>query len=73
MYDTTQDWKYLAKNFNSTSANLIINEVLLRLGIHILAMGYLKKKALYFTKVTKNNKEINKKVKTVFNSKKRSK
>ena len=61
------------KNFNNISAKAIADKALLRLGIHILATGYLKKRAFCFTEVTRNDKEINKKADTVFNSKEKIK
>ena len=69
MYETTQDKEYLAKHFNGVNAEIIFNEALLRLGIHILATEYLEKRALWFIKVIKDNKEINEKAKTVSNLK----
>ena len=60
----------MVKNFNSISTEVITDEFLLRPGIHILATRYLEKRVFCFTKVIRNNKKINEKVKTVFNLKK---
>lgn len=50
----------MAKNFNNISDNLIDDNDLLRLDIHILVPGYLKKERPYFTDITtKNNNEEN--------------
>lgn len=67
MHDTTEDWKYLTKNFNDVSAEVIIGKALLRLDIYILAIIYLEKEANYFTKVPENDKEMNKVTKKIFN------
>ena len=73
MHDTIQDWKYLAKNFNSVNAKVIPNKALLRLGIHILATGYFEERAPHFTDVIGNHEEINEKAKTVFDLQKKVK
>ena len=41
-HDSTQDWEYLAKNLDGISAELIEDEALLRLDMHISAIGYLE-------------------------------
>lgn len=59
------------KNLDSISTKLIKDKVLLRLNMHILAIKYLKKKALCFIKVTGDHEKIiedSKKAETVFNS-----
>ncbi len=40
-YDTSQNRKYLAKNFDNLRIVLVGNKALLRLGVHILNKGYL--------------------------------
>lgn len=69
MYDNSYNWEYLAKNFNSVSAELIANKALLRLGFYILAIGFLEKEAFCFTKIIGDNKKTNEEAKTVSNSK----
>lgn len=67
MHDTTEEWKYLTKNFNDVSAEVIIDKALLRLDIYILAIIYLEKEANYFTKVPEDDKKMNKVAKKIFN------
>ena len=69
MYDITQDWESLAKNFNSITAEVVVNKILLKLVIYISVMRYLNKRAFYFTKITKNNKQMDKEVEIIANSK----
>ena len=57
-HDTTQDWEYLAKNLDGVSAELIEDEALLRLDMHISATGYLEKGAPRFTEVTGDEEMI---------------
>ena len=57
-HDTTQDREYLAKNLDGFSAELIEDEALLRLDMHISATGYLEEGALCFTEVTGDEKMI---------------
>lgn len=50
---------------------LINDEILLRLNIYILAIKYLEKRALHFTKITGDNEKTNRnnrEVETVSNS-----
>lgn len=54
-HDTSQDWKYLAKNYNNLITALISDKTLLRLGLHILSTEYLEDGAPHFTKVTKHD------------------
>lgn len=68
MYNTTKDWKYLAKDFNSISVEVIANKTLLRLSIYILAIGYLEKKIFCFIKIIGNNKKLNKDAEIVSDS-----
>lgn len=65
MYDITQDWKYIAKNFNDISMKNIANEALLKLSIHILSTKYLKKEAFCFIKVFQNNGKKNKEIEII--------
>ena len=53
-HNTSQDWEYLAKNYENFTTALIPDETLLRLGLHISSTGYLRDGALRFTKVTEN-------------------
>ena len=57
-HDTTQDWENLAKNLDGVSAELIEDEALLRLDMHISATGYLEKEAPRFTEVTGDEEMI---------------
>lgn len=54
-HDTSQDWEYLAKNYNNFTTTLIPDKTLLRLGFHILSIGYLEDRAPCFTKVTEDD------------------
>ena len=51
-HDTTQDLQYLTKNLDGVSAELIEDNALLRLDMHISTTGYLKEGAPCFTKAT---------------------
>lgn len=53
-HDTSQNWEYLAKNYDNLTTTLIFDETLLKLGVHILSTGYLKD-GTRFTKVTKHD------------------
>lgn len=67
-YDTTQVEKFLAKNFDGISTELITDNALLRLGIYILAIRYLKEGLFYFTEVIgddKNEASKEKKAETI--------
>ena len=57
-HDTTQDWENLAKNLDDVSAELIEDEALLRLDMHISANGYLEEGAPCFTEVTGDEEMI---------------
>ena len=57
-HDTTQDWENLAKNLDGVSAELIEDEALLRLDMHISATGYLEEGAPRFTEVTGDEEMI---------------
>ena len=57
-HDTTQDWENLAKNLDGVSAELIEDEALLRLDMHISTTGYLEEGAPRFTEVTGDEKMI---------------
>lgn len=70
MYDNIQDGKDLAKIFNGVSVEVIADEILLRLSIHILAMRYLEKRAFCFIEVIGDNKKMNEEAKTISNSEK---
>ena len=60
-HNTTQDWKFLAKNFDGISNELIADGDLSKLDIHILALGYLEKGRSRFIEVTEDdNKELDK-------------
>ena len=74
-HDTTQDWEYLAKNLDGVSTELIEDEALLRLDMHISAIGYLEEGAPRFTKVTGDKEMIEDggEAETVFNSKEENK
>lgn len=50
-----QDWKFLSKNFDDISDELIANKDLLRLNIHISMPGYLKERRPCFIKITEDN------------------
>lgn len=67
MHNTTQNQEYMVKNFNDISAKVIADNALLRLGIYILAIGYLEKRVPHFTKVIEDDKETNEKAKTISN------
>ena len=54
-HDTSQDWEYLAKNYENLTTALISNETLLRLDLHISSTGYLEDRALCFTEVIEHN------------------
>ena len=54
-HDTSQNWEYLAKNYENLITALIPDESLLRLGLHISSMGYLEDGAPRFTKVTEHD------------------
>lgn len=71
MHDTIQDWEYLIKNFNDVNTEVIIEKILLKPGIYILAIGYFEERTLLFTKVIENNKKINEKIEIVFDLKKK--
>ena len=43
----------MAKNYDNLTTALILNETLLKLGVHILSTGYLENRAFYLTKVIK--------------------
>ena len=74
-HDTIQDWEYLAKNLDGVSAELIEDETLLRLDMHISATGYLEKGAPCFTEVTGEEEmvEDGREVETVSDSKEENK
>ena len=57
-HDTIQDWEYLAKNLDGVSAELIEDEALLRLDMHISTTGYLEQGAPRFTEVTGDEEMI---------------
>ena len=57
-HDTTQDWENLAKNLDGVSAELIEDEALLRLDMHISANGYLEEGAPRFNEVTGDKEMI---------------
>ena len=54
-HDTSQDWEYLAKNYKNLIIASILDETLLRLGLHILSMGYLENGAPPFTNVIEHD------------------
>ena len=54
-HDTSQNWEYLAKNYNNLTTGLILNEILLRVDIYILSIRYLENGVFRLTKVTKYN------------------
>lgn len=56
-HNTTQDWEFFAKNFDDVTNELIANGNLLRLDIHISALGNLEERRPCFIKVTKDNNE----------------
>ncbi len=56
-FDTTQDWEFLAKNFDQVSNELIAEADLLRLDIYISAPGYLEEGRPRFTEVMEEYKE----------------
>ncbi len=56
-FDSTQDWEFLAKNFDQVSNELITEADLLRLDVHISAPGYLEERRLRFTEVPEQYKE----------------
>ena len=49
---TSQDWKYLVKNYKILITTLISDESLLRLGLYILSTEYLEDGAPHFTEIT---------------------
>lgn len=51
----------MAKNYNEISNNCIDDTKLLRLNLHILVLGCLKKGDIYFTKVKTNNNKVDEK------------
>ena len=57
-HDITPDWENLAKNLDGVSAELIEDEALLRLDMHISATEYLEEGAPRFTKVTGDEEMI---------------
>ena len=57
-HDTTQDWEYLAKNLDGVSTELIEDEALLRLDMHISATRYLEEGAPRFTEITRDKEMI---------------
>ena len=62
-HDTSQDWEYLAKNYENLTTAPILDEILLRLGLHISSTGYLEDGAPRFTEVTEyNNTSFSRKV-----------
>lgn len=55
-----QDWKFLAKNFDDVSNEIIARENLLRLDVYILVSVYLKEGKPHFIKIIEeNNEELN--------------
>ena len=54
-HDTSQDWEYLAKNYENLTTTLIPDETLLRLGLHISSTGYLEDGAPRFTEVIEHD------------------
>lgn len=67
MYDMTENQKYLAKNINSGSAEVICVEALLKLGIYISATKYWEEEVFCFNKVTEDDKKMNEEAETVSN------
>lgn len=66
----------MAKNLNVVSKKLIEDKALLRLNMHISAIGYLEKSTFCFTKITGDDEEMIKdgrKTETISNSEKMSK
>ena len=53
-HDTSQDWEYLAKNYNNLTTALIPDKTLLRLSVHILSTGYLENFVFCFIEVTEH-------------------
>ena len=51
-----QDLELLAKSYNDISNELIDDTKLLRLNLHILALGYLEEGASHFTKLPTKDK-----------------
>ena len=51
-----QDWKLLAKSYDDINNKLIDDAKLLWLNLHILALGYLEKKASRFTELPTKDK-----------------
>ena len=55
-YNTLQNWELLANSYNNISDGLIHDAKLLWLNLYILALGYLEKRALRFTKLSTEDK-----------------
>lgn len=56
-HNKMQDWEFLAKNFDSVSNELIVDEDLSRLDIYISAPGYLEEERPHFIKVIEDINE----------------
>ena len=54
--NTYQDWELLAKNYKEISHRFVNDPKLLRLNLYILALGYLKERAIYFIKLLTKKK-----------------
>lgn len=55
-YNISQDWELLAKSYDNISDEQINEVTLLRLNLHISALGYLKERISHFTKLATKDK-----------------
>ena len=60
-HNSSYNWEYLAKNFNIISDNPIAKNNLLKLNLHISALGYLEDGTSRFTKVIEDEDKDKKK------------
>ncbi len=59
IYDFSQDWEVLSKNFTNINNTYINDKELTKLKLHILVTGYLEESFSRFTKVsTKDNNKV---------------
>lgn len=56
-YNSTYNWEYLSKNFDTINDDFIAENNLLKLNLHILVLGYLEDRLSCFIKIIEDENE----------------